>query len=329
MKRIIKLLIAMVFCILAAEFTISRTLPYIDSNNITVEKLNNLSEIKGSYNRIILGDSRSHQGINPKILDSDSTYSTYNLAAPGMQTPFFYYTLSKWIRYHGAPDEVVVNISFYLLGGMQWMDDIYFAYYTPTIEEAWDSYVNQLNYSGKDAIGWYFRTRIPSLRYNKRIRTLLNSSYSSIRKEIKDNRILLDKQVYGVEDYRGYYGRGTSHISTEDISETNYSTTVHEGYSVYIDYLERFFELSNKYDFDIYIYDFPWPEQYAEFDNFVEVYTFYDNMICEIADKYPRVHKISNELYYSVDYFIDPLHVNEYGAAKLSKEVGDLINGQK
>lgn len=324
-----KLFLIMVICCILVEFTIAKTMPYVDSNGMSVEKLNKMATIeKEDYNRIVLGDSRSHQGVNPKVLDKNSNYKTFNLAAPGMQTPFFYYSLKKWIELHEAPEQVVVNISFYLLGGMQWMEDIYFSYYTPTIEEAFDSYANELNYKGSDAVMWYIKTRIPSLRYNKKIRSLFSEDYNTFRNTLKTSSGIYEKQVVSYEDYGGYYSRGTDFISDDDIEEKDvtYPTTLHNGYSVYIDYMERFFELSTQYDFDIYVYDFPWPVKYGESESFLEAYAFYNDMINEIIDKYPNVHKLSNQLYYENKYFVDPLHVNDNGATKLSSEIGELIN---
>ena len=206
------------------------------------------------------------------------------------------------------------------------MDDIYYAYYTPTVEEAYDSYMNMLNYKAKDAVAWYFRTRIPSLRYNKRLRDVFktfNSSYETHRtlSDLRNKRIRTLN-----EGYQGYYARGTDRIE-DSIKLSTYTTTIHNGYSVYQKYLKRFFELSKEYDLDIYVYDFPWPQQYETSDNFNEVHDFYADMIAEIAAPYPRVHIISNDYFYPHEYFVDNLHLNDNGATVLSADIGKLING--
>ncbi len=323
-----KLIAAILVCIIIVESVINAVMPHLESNGVIGEKFANIEELEGTYNRLVLGDSRSHQGINPKVLDENSDYKTFNMAAPGMQTPFFYYILSRWIKAKGVPKQVIVNISFYLLGGKQWMDDIYFAYYTPTIEETWDSYANMLNYYPQDAFSWYFRTRIPSIRYNKRIRGLLNqyssaSDHGNFRTELAKLRDMRTRELD--EGYQGYLSRGTDRIDDE-IDLSTYVTTIHNGYSVYQNYLKRFFELTNEYDFDIYVYDFPWPQQYETSENFIEVHDYYTEMIANVAEMYPRVHMISNEFFYAHEYFVDSLHLNDYGATKLSNEIGTMLN---
>ncbi len=321
-KRII-LLSSILVLIILVETAIGIVMPKLENNGVIGEKFDRIDQLKGDYNRIILGDSRSHQGINPKILDQGSSFNSYNLSAPGMQTPFFYYTLQRYIDEKNPPKQVVLNISFYLLGGMDWMNDIYFAYYKPTAYEAMHSYSSMLNYHFSDALGWYIKTRIPSIKYQLRIKSLLGMSYSQFRQELK-NTISYRQDILD-EGYRGYLSRGSSHIP-EEIELGKYTKDINNGYSVYLDYLRLFFDLSNKYDFDIYVYDFPWPEQYESSSEHKEILAFYTFMLKEIASEYPRVHFIENERYYEHRYFVDPLHVNELGAQKLSEEIGQFLN---
>ncbi len=322
-KRIKLYIYIFLILILFYQILTEKLIMYIESNALVPQKFNNLDKLEKKYNRIVLGDSRSHQAIDPKILDYNSDYVTYNLASPGMQIPFMYYVSKKYIDLYGAPKQIIVNMSFYLLGGNQWMKDIYFQHYKPSIQEALDSYVNKLNYNFKDAINWYLTTHIPSIKYEARINKLLSDvkSFPDIYKEsFKARQILFD------ENYQGYMPRGYGHIQ-EKISTVNYTKTLHNGYSVYFDYLERFFELTNRYDTKIFIYDFPWPEAYSDNSNLKEAIIFYNDLIKKVVDKFPNVYFLeNNNLFLSHENFIDPLHVNNLGAEIISRQLSYELN---
>jgi hypothetical protein len=297
----------------------------IESNALAPEKFNNLSELSENYNRIIIGDSRSHQGVDPMVLDKNSDFKTYNLAAPGMQTPFMYYSAKKFIDNHGAPKQIVVNISFYLLGGQQWMKDIYFKHYVPSIEEVLDSYSYKLR-SLNESLKWYVQTHIPSLKYEGRITKVLSDITklpTMYQESFKARKIMFD------ENYQGYLPRGYSHIK-DNIKLSNWKMTLHNGYSLYIKYMERFFNLSNRYDTKIYIYEFPWPEAYKNHQNLKEVREYYSNLIQEVASKFPNVHYVTNEtLFLPHKYFVDQLHLNSLGAQTLSSQLSLILNEKK
>jgi len=298
----------------------------IESNALAPEKFNTLTSLKKDYNRIILGDSRSHQAIDPRILDENSSFTTYNLAAPGMQTPFMYYAAKRFIDEKEVPEQIIVNMSFYMLGGQQWMKDIYFKHYKPTIHDTLDSYANGLNYYFVDALKWYVKTHIPSLKYEGRITKML-SDFTTIPKMYKESfkarESLLD------ELYQGYMPRGYAHI-TDDFKLGSWNTNFHKGYSVYFRYMNRFFDLTNRYDTDIYIYEFPWPLKYKNIENHKKVHAFYTNMIIKIANKYPHVHYIENKyLFLQNKYFRDPLHLNNLGADLISRQLSDILNKEK
>lgn len=295
----------------------------IESNALAPEKFNNLSSLKKEYNRIVLGDSRSHQAIDPRILDKNSSFTTYNLAAPGMQTPFMYYAAKKFIDEKEVPKQIVVNISFYLLGGMQWMDDIYFRHYKPSLHEIFDSYANNLQSKIIPNLKWYIKTHIPSLKHEGRITKLLSNTQGlpkMYKESFKARQLLLD------ELYQGYMPRGYKHIKDE-IKLGKWNTKFHRGYSVYFHYMNRFFDLTNRYDTQIYIYEFPWPKAYKNYENLEEVHLFYTNKIKEIAKNYPNVHYLDNDnLFIEHKNFVDPLHLNNLGAELISKQLAKILN---
>lgn len=309
--------------LLCFEIVTSYVIMKIESNALSLEKYNTMSTLTKNYNRIILGDSRSHQGVNPKILDKNSSYITYNLAAPGMQTPFMYYIAKRFIKEQHVPKQIVVNMSFYLLGGQQWMKDIYFKHYVPTVEETLDSYSNNLNYYFKDAIIWYAKTHIPSVKHEGRISKAL-SNFDQIPKMYKES--YKARQILFNENNQGYMTRGEHHIG-DKIKLAEWNTKFHLGYSTYLNYMRLFFNLSNTYDTNIYIYEFPWPKAYRNSKNHKKVHEFYTNMIKEIASEYPNVYYIeNNNLFLEHKYFVDPLHVNNSGAELLSKQLANTLN---
>lgn len=174
--------------IVGAFLTVSFALVILLSLSKIIEQMDNNSHLGKSMSDnpsvytsnadvLILGDSRANQGIDSDIVEKTLTnrfgknINVYNLGRPGLQTPFAYFLLGDYLKKASKkPKVVVVNFSFYMLGGMDWMNNIYLSYYKPELWQVLDAIDSKLITVGQ-GISWYFTTRIPFLRYKKRFKT--------------------------------------------------------------------------------------------------------------------------------------------------------------
>lgn len=305
--------------------------PYTDSNYVLMEGVNDQSWEEGG-DVLFLGDSRGHQGLIPSVFEERMAeygveLQAMNLSRPGMQTPFAYYFSKRVLGSSSKPPKVVVvNFSFYLLGGQDWMKDIYFAYYRPSLKETYHATVMKL-LPWHESAEWYVRTRVPAWMFRKRanrvVRALLNEP-RALRSELAG--IYSQQDLSGFDISKGYYSRGFEHISESDvIMPHGYTTGFERGYDVYFEYLNLMLQELAARNIQVYIYRFPWPEQRATEESLEKVLDHYWDKLKEGNDQIATVHFLDNVYYWPVDQFADPLHLNHPGAMKLTTTLVDKI----
>lgn len=125
---------------------------------------------------------------------------------------------------------------------------------------------------------------------------------------------------------KGYLSRGSEKIhEDEDFSSFKaYKTGIENGYSLYLNYLERFFELALKYNFKIIVYEFPWPMK-AKSNEFNSVIDYYQSIIKKTASENPNVIFIQERYFWDTPLFADPLHLNQTGSQKLTDIVVEWV----
>ncbi|MBS3849789.1 hypothetical protein KD146_13890 [Devosia sp. BSSL-BM10] len=299
--------------------------PYFDSNYLLMEDINSGEWLPGAE-ILILGDSRSHQGVVPPILSAELKQyglqaAAINLARPGQQLPFMHYFSNRVLEQAEVkPQAVLLNISFYLLGGQQWMKDIYTAYYRPTFAEAALACSTQL-LNCMEAAEWFMGTRLPAVTFRSRINTLINKSVTDLPG--------VGDEILGIQEQReamrfsvaqGYMTRGNDHISRDDVPMPHgYSTGIENGYSVYLNYFDRMVQSLTSRGIKVFVYQFPWPEQRKDDPSFQEVLAYYDKLL--EAHGGSDVHFLPTYRFWPTEYFVDPLHLNEFGAQRLSREL--------
>lgn len=299
--------------------------PYFDSNSLLVKDLNEQNWQPGG-DVLVLGDSRSHQGIVPIVLserlaDQGISASAFNLARPGQQLPFMYF-ISKDVVENARekPKAVLLNISFYLLGGQQWMKDIYLSYYQPSISEARDACEAQL-IPCEDAYSWIATSRWTPLTFRSRINTMLRTALvdpAALGQELAGIQGQRDGMRF--ENAAGYMTRGDEHIGPAEVTMPHgYTTGIENGYSVYLDYFDRMLDYLASQGIEVFIYQFPWPEQRKDEPGFKKLLAYYDKLLMERAAG--RAHFLPTYRFWPTDFFIDPLHLNDPGARRLTAEL--------
>lgn len=308
----------------------------LDSNSYIAKSINENPNLYTDSDVIVIGDSRANQGVDSVVLEKSlqnigkDNLKVYNLGRPGLQAPFAYFIFADYLHnVEKKPKVMLMNISFYLLGGMQWMEDIYFSYYKPQLWQVIHAYQNKLINVSK-AIKWYFGTRIPFIRYRNKLKTgileLLASSPEKIFTTYSD--IYLFRKYQFDINHKGYLSNGSKSLSENsiDISEfKSFKKGIENGYSTYISYLKHLFDLAARYKVHIVIYEFPWPIV-AQNDDFIEIMNYYQDLVKEAAADNSYIHFVKYPCFWECNNFIDPLHLNQFGANKLSALAAEWIS---
>lgn len=299
--------------------------PYFDSNFLLMDDINSGNWQPGA-DILVLGDSRSHQGIIPQTLkqslrNEGIEATAINLARPGQQLPFMHYFSNRVTETSEIkPRAVVLNISFYLLGGQQWMKDIYTAYYQPSLSDVRFACATRL-LDCKEAVTWAIATRVPALTFRSRANTLLRRLLNDPAGAATElDGIKSQREAMRFAAAQGYMSRGTDHIDPSDVPMPHgYVRGIENGYSIYFRYLDQMIENLTSQGIEIFIYQFPWPEQRENESDFRDVLAYYDRLLVE-HDR-PGVHFLPTHRFWPTDLFIDPLHLNDLGAQRLSAEL--------
>jgi len=303
----------------AFEHAISQT----DSNDLIGKSISQNKDIHQTYDVLFMGDSRTHQGMDPHVftkqyvqLNPNGNLLSYNLGRPGMQSPFIYLVLLDYLRHADRPPQAIfLNISFYLLYGEGWLRDVYLTYYTPNLSQAITFYQKGW-ISFRDTGLWYVGSRLSFLRYRKRARNIFDN-FALNPGQLKNDRAgwkKLQAQFLEKSNY-GYVSRGFNHITPEAISSEGYRTGLED--QRFLDSLTDVFALAKKFKMPIFIYEFPWPQeiQSPEFDH---ILSYYRDIQKNLSANNTYIHFIEYDYYWPIELFVDPLHLNQPGADKLS-----------
>lgn len=312
------------------NWALLKVAPFFDSNFVLLDGVNDESWDAGG-DVLFLGDSRGHQGLIPREFEDRMEQhgiemDAMNLSRPGMQTPFTYYFSKRALTSaKKKPKIVVVNFSFYLLGGQDWMRDIYWAYYRPSLRESYHATIMRLM-PWNESAEWYVRTRIPAWMFRKRVNNIVKAALDdprALRPELTG--IYTQQELSRYEISKGYYSRGFDHISPAEIGPHGYTTGFEKGYSVYFEYLNLMLEELAARDVQVYIYRFPWPEQRENDSSFEEVLDHYWEKLKEGNESIASVHFLDEVYYWPIENFADPLHLNHPGAIKLTRILADKV----
>ncbi|MEO0911415.1 MAG: hypothetical protein AAFY59_00270 [Pseudomonadota bacterium] len=329
MTMIAKPLLRLVFCaaaLVALNLGAQALFEPIDANTEFGRSLSTRIEaIDRDGDVLFIGDSRAHQGLSPRIFEAAVRARTgeevraVNLARPGMQTPFFLYTLQNYVAVaERKPKVLIMNVSYYLLHGREWMDRIYFLSFRPTLRQTLDSVRSGL-LNPAEAVMWNIRTRLPLLQMRRPFTHVLMDLWSSPPEEISealDRHRRLEASLYEATT-GGYSARGPAHIGprTKQVGEIfnpGLADPLHLGY------LRRLMAFADENDIEVVIFEYPWTE-YQRSDHADATVAHYRRIVEAIAAPFANVHLVEHPHYWDHTHFVDPLHVNDKGAERLSR----------
>ncbi|MCL4745135.1 MAG: hypothetical protein KJZ83_06935 [Burkholderiaceae bacterium] len=317
-------LLALGIAFAAGNWALSQAGQYLDANYLNMASINDNSWLEGG-DVLFLGDSRGQQGLVPAEFEAvfaerGLDVSAFNLARPGMQTPFSYYFSKRALDMAITPPKVVVvNFSFYLLGGTQWMENIYWSYYRPAAGEVYQACVMRLM-SCADAARWWARTRLPAWMFRVRANNMIKQTVASPLAMLNQLRGIYNHgKLVPFEAARGYTSMGYSYIEQRDVLPHGYRIGLERGYSVYSEYLNLMLTELTARGVEVYIYRHPWPESRRQEEGFLDVLDYYWTLLKRGNYDRSRVHFLDEVHFWPNELFVNPLHLNHPGATRLTR----------
>ncbi len=208
------------------------------------------------------------------------------------------------------------------------MKDIYFSYYKPKLWQVIHAYNTQL-VDASEALKWYAGTRIPFIRYRTKFKTGVLENLSSDPKTLLQGYVstYLFREFQFNKNNKGYLSHGCKRLCEKDIDVSmykEYKKGIEKGYSIYIKYFQNLLDFAAQHKIHVIIYEFPWPSP-AKSDFFNDILNYYQNVLKEAAGNNPYVHFVTHDHFWDPSLFMDPLHLNQFGAEKLSQKLLDWI----
>ena len=282
------------------------------------------------YDVLFLGDSRSHEGLDPETFNASYFKRTgrkttsYNAARPGMQSPFYYFIIKDYIlQTKRPPKAVVVNASYNGLWKNAWLKALWLSYYNARPWQLKEALGNlPIHYAAQ----WAVKSHIPLIRYKKRINDLsktLITAPKSFYQELE--RAELTKSKLEREENLGYFPKRGYQADEKKVDQF---CTFIKGWErdLYLNYMKRFFDLAQEYNFKIFVYGYPWPEKCKQTPTFYDVRQYYFDKTKEVAQGNPNIHFIEYTDYWPLEYFANPTHLNHKGAQRLTKQIVKKIH---
>ena len=117
----------------------------------------------------------------------------------------------------------------------------------------------------------------------------------------------------------------------KDIIDNGYKIGIERGYSVYLKYMKKFFDLAHQHHIKVMFYEFPWPKL-KDNKEFHSIISYYQNIQFKQYKEYSRKYRLNKRYrnyanvywlkynyFWPLEYFVDPLHLNDIGAKKLTR----------
>ena len=325
-----KIFLACAVTFLCLNFMLAQIMPHYDSQSESGRSISDGRYMKTRTDVLFLGDSRAHEGLDPIAFAAESAkrgkpLEALNSAQSGMQGPFFYLILKDYLDHAVEPPKfVVADFTFLLLGGDKWFQDIYMAYYTPSIEQALElRSSNQISTS--DTVGWYMRTHIPALRYNKAFTGIIDTFAADPLAGVYKHYLQEQPGILRTNDLtqRGYFSRQTETVTQEEQDKFNCKDEtkigIERGYSLYLTYFKKFFDLAASNKIHVIMYTSPVLKSIKNCKDYPAAHDYYGVLIKSQAQNNPYVHFVDYDNFWDQSMLADMHHPNQKGAEKLAK----------
>ncbi|MDF1719324.1 MAG: hypothetical protein P1U65_01475 [Minwuia sp.] len=278
---------------------------------------------------IFIGDSRTHQGVIPTEFTGAIQERTgrnvpaWNFGRPGMQIPFFYFTIEEFAKASGKwPRAVIMNASYYLLCRKDWMNRVYLPYFELEPEQ-FDTAADLGVIWPWEKWYWQARQDIPLLGSFHMVNTLFGMLAKSAPVATLNSFESYSKHVYSAysDELRGYYPRGNIHIGPNDRRKTR---TFRDDLACdnFLQFLDKLIVDAKQHGTMVIIYEFPWAKaQESPLDNAMIAY--YQTKVKNITKRHENSLFIEYDHFWDYRNFVDTLHLNNRGASKLTNLIAE------
>ena len=266
---------------------------------------------------VILGDSRAMAALDPTLFSK----KTVNLAVGGGTSIEMYYTLNRYIKNNGSPENVIIMFApfHYSIIDNFFERDLFFNYLT--VPELYDLYGNAHATGSETLLRDNYIEEIISCRLrtpNKYLPPLINAGVY-MRKASNQKSLETIKSQYGHALF------GTLDGCSDLNYETSYSKMHDTKDAVLLDiYLLKLLDLCKKNNISVTLSAPPMNASSYEAlqDSYVKEYTEY---IENIASKFTEFTIDSGISYMDDSYFGDASHLNGKGSAEFTKTFCEMF----
>lgn len=261
------------------------------------------SEPKDTVDVLCLGSSHGYSGVQTNIMWNEFGITSYVLCSPRQSVASSYYLLKEALNYQKP--KVVLLESYYLRSSKLYVEEV-------TMRQAFDGVrMSELkqemledfigDYSWKDKLSYY----IPFIKYHSRWSILKNEDFNS-RPYLKGS--IVDFDVYPMEN-PGVPKKG------KDMSETAKK------------YFELIEQLCNENGIQLVVFATPYgiANKYESYMNSQRTNVGLETYLAEKGIPFFFYQKMDEV---GIDYatdFRDHGHMNTYGAAKVTKHLGNFL----
>lgn len=319
LKIIGKIILTIIPVILIWAFIVMFPVNYMDGEysyyTQTKDYIHGKTNLKPSK-IIILGDSRSKSGINPKLISNDC----FSLAQGGSTSIEAYYTLKNYIENMGIPDKVILSECSYHFTNIDgfWTRNIYFDFLD--FKEA-KEVIEMANKLGEqDALSTNKENGILTLIEYKiksptKYMSAVVNSFSENRKEINQ------KSYQAMVDSKGF----KSFVSWWPTS-TEYDMEKLEILKLLDYYYRKTIDLCIENNIEVYSINAPLIA--TTYDDCKKIWKPFSEYFIQLKKDYAgnkNVHIDTDFPKYDKKYFDDADHLNEEGAKVFTNEIKEVI----
>ena len=265
---------------------------------------------------LVLGDSSSLIGIIPDIIEQKLKLKTWNLGSLGyMATPGYKYMLEIYIKRHGPPKFVILNMTDVSFT----RDNTHFIYWLDKMRD-WLKPVEIILDQKQNSLSTIItRSNLPSLYFKNNIKSFILHKSSAVYPEWME-KYRFEEAPLVTEDYiKKTLKENNGYLSRYDVDwdyPTKKRDVLGEPHDYNIKGLISFLNFSEKYNIKVILSMTPIPENSNTEKTIITIKKI-DDIVNGLIGQYKNVVWIG-PTFFPVEYHASVHHLNEKGAKKFT-----------
>jgi len=286
------------------------------TNHVLV-KWNEIKNPNEQFDNIILGSSRAYNAYNPKIIDSITSNSTYNMATSSQNIIESYYVLKEVLKYQ-SPKKIIYEIFVPQFTNTDFYHIMLNAHFMSN-QGKWDMILNGYHQKGLTNI---FNPLLKHKPYLKNEITSVFNLMKSSTQNISNTGSNISKNRYLIKGYM-YDNFIIDSIQASKMGPLTYN--IDDSLAIFIkEKLELIIKLCNENNIELICVRAPYPRTRINRTLEDKSSIFFTNFLDIKGIPFYDFNYYKNNNFYDSD-FTDHHHINSKGASKVSKKLGEIL----